>query len=62
MKTIAERLSMTEDEETKRGELLAEVLQLKKKRSNGRYDTEWGDKTALGLFRTIALIVLDGAK
>ena len=51
---------LTEEEQTRRGELLAEVLGLKKKRKSGRYDTAWGDKTALGLFRVVERIILDG--
>jgi len=49
-----------EAENTRRGELLAKVLQLKKKRDNGRYDTNWGDKTALGLFLVVQRIINDG--
>ena len=41
----------------RRGELLAEILMLKKKSNNGRYDTTWGDKTAIGLFLTVEHIV-----
>ena len=48
-----------EAENTRRGQLLAEVLQLKKLR-NGRYDTQWGDKTALGLFLTVQRIINEG--
>jgi len=47
-------------ENTKRGQLLAQVLQLKKKRDNGRYNTQWGDKTALGLFLTVQRIINEG--
>lgn len=64
MKTSLEKLgvytnsqSLTEAEQTMRGDLLASVLGLKKKRSNGRYDTSWGDKTALGLFLTVQRII-----
>lgn len=53
-------MNLTESQEQERGELLAEVLQLKKNRLTGRYDTTWGDKTALGLFRTVQRIVEDG--
>lgn len=48
-----------EAEQIRRGELLAETLQLKKKA--GRYLTTWGDKTALGLFLTVKRIVNEGA-
>lgn len=50
---------LTEQEETKRGELIAQVLKLKKGK-DGYYKTDWGAKTALGLFRTIERIVKDG--
>jgi hypothetical protein len=43
-----------------RGEMIANLLGLKKSKSNGRYDTNEGDKTALGLFRTIERIINDG--
>ena len=47
-------------EDTRRGELLAELLLLKKKRDNGRYNTSWGDKTALGLFLSVKRIIEQG--
>lgn len=40
------------------GQDLVELLYLKVK-ENGRVDTRWGDKTALGLFLTVKR-VLDG--
>jgi hypothetical protein len=49
----------TEAEETRRGELLAEVLELRRK-ANGRVDTAWGDKTPLGLFKTVSRIINKG--
>lgn len=51
---------ISEAEETRRGELLAEVLSLKKSRETGRYATTWGDKTALGLYRVVERIIQDG--
>ena len=55
---------ITEVEERRRGELLVEVLNLKKKGtlSTGDvfYDTQWGTKTALGLFRVVQRIVTEG--
>ncbi len=48
---------LSEQEQARRGQLLARVLMLKKKRDNGRWDTTWGDKTDLGLYRTVARIV-----
>jgi hypothetical protein len=59
---------LTETEEARRGELLVELLHLKSVGRNHpdhgmtpkRYQTEWGTKTPLGLFRMINRIVLDG--
>lgn len=54
---------MTETEETKRGELLASVLGLKhitRGPDKGKFRTEWGTKTSLGLFRTTKRILQDG--
>lgn len=34
------------------GQEIAKILCLKKKR-NGRYQTTWGEKTAIGIFNTI---------
>ncbi len=53
-----EQAAITEAEETRRGLMLAEVLRIKKARGEkDRFDTEWGTKTALGLYRTVARIV-----
>lgn len=49
--------NITEDEERRRGETLARVLRLPEN-DDGRYNLEGGDKTALGLFRTIQRIML----
>ena len=38
------------------GKNIAELLNLKLK-SNGRYNTEWGDKTAIGLYYCIQRII-----
>ena len=55
---------LTEQEETRRGELLSAVLHLRKRKgptdSEPRYQTEWGSKTALGLYRTVERIIVDG--
>lgn len=52
---------MSEVEETRRGELLVEVLHLTRSTTeSGRYRTAWGTKTALGIYRTVERIVLDG--
>ena len=53
-------MTISEQEETRRGTLLAEVLSLKLRGPERRYDTTWGNKTALGLYRTVARIVLEG--
>lgn len=49
---------ISEEEEAKRGELIAFVLELKR---NGtfpdRVDTTWGNKTMVGLYRTMKRIV-----
>lgn len=63
MKTFAQ---LTEAEETARGQKLVELLALKKSTQTDsqnrrfdppRYETAWGTKTALGLFRSIAAVM-----
>lgn len=61
------KTTITETEEARRGQLLADALGLKSVRNQHgahfdppRYQTNWGTKTALGLFRTVARIVEDG--
>lgn len=55
------QIELTEAEEARRGALLAEILQLKRQRKAPHpWNTTWGTKTDLGLFRTIARIVQDG--
>jgi len=48
----------------RRGKLLAEVLQIKRIKTSpgqvGCFQTTWGTKSALGLFRTVERIILDG--
>lgn len=53
---------ITEAEEARRGDLIVKVLGLKRLRgtSSVQYQTQWGTKTALGLYRTIQRLVLDG--
>jgi len=51
---------LTEKEETRRGELIAERLHLRRNKETGRYELEGGDKTALGVFRTLQRVVEDG--
>lgn len=51
---------ITEAEELERGNLLAVVLRMRKSKDTGRYQTDWGDKTALGLFRTVQRIIEEG--
>ena len=53
-------IELSDEEKAKRGMLLAQTLQLKRKRSNGRFDTAWGDKTELGLFLTVQRIIKEG--
>ena len=54
---------ISEEEETRRGEILVSLLNLKPIRppepgsDAPRYRTEWGSKTALGLFRTVDGII-----
>lgn len=59
---------ITEEQETERGLEIVRVLQLKPaKDSKGkrwkpdRYETTHGNKTALGLFRTLEYIITKGA-
>ena len=52
---------ITEQEEIRRGELIAEVLCLRRSpREQDRYLTAWGTKTDLGLFRTVKRIIEEG--
>lgn len=57
-------MNLTEEQEIARGRMLAELLRLKPIKGEGwsvdRYDTTWGTKTALGLFRTVAAVVNEG--
>ena len=48
---------ITKEEERSIGADIAKVLMLKRKKSNGRYNTIWGDKTEIGLFRTVNSII-----
>jgi hypothetical protein len=52
---------MTEENERRTGVRLAEVLGLKPVKAKGwtceRYETTYGTKTALGLYRTIAAVM-----
>lgn len=50
-------MKITESEMIRRGENLAEIFRLKK--VGGFYRTEWGAKTALGLYLTVKRIVED---
>ncbi len=52
---------LTEAEEARRGALLAQILKLRRDREYpDRWQTEWGTKTNLGLFRIVVRIVEDG--
>ena len=57
MKLTPIKANMTEEQEIKLGKQLVEVLHLRTKRLNGRIETTWGDKTILGLYRTVYAIV-----
>lgn len=59
MKTSEYKITIDEKEETQRGELLATVLGLKKTKE-GRYNTLWGTKSDLGLYRTVKRLVEEG--
>ena len=52
---------LSEQEQARRGELIADTLQLRKSHAEpGRYCTDWGTKTPLGLYRTVKRIVEEG--
>lgn len=51
---------ITDEEMKKRGELLAEVLGIPKRKGSVPYMTTWGSKTALGLFLTVRRIIESG--
>jgi hypothetical protein len=52
---------VSQAEEQRKGEQLIKLLGLRVK-PNGRVDTEWGDKTPLGLYRTVARFMTDEQK
>lgn len=62
--------SISEAEETRRGLLLVQILNLKEARQTTaqgslhfdppRYSTDWGTKTALGVYRIVANVVQSG--
>ncbi len=47
------------EEQAQTGAQIAHILGMKKNRQTGRYQTTWGDKTAVGLFNTILRIAED---
>lgn len=52
--------TLTEEEQIAYGELFAKLLKMKKnKEHKDRWDTAWGTKTSLGLYRTIKRLVED---
>lgn len=52
---------LTEQQETQCGQLIADVLSLRRHSiERGRYSTEWGSKTALGIFRMVKRIIEEG--
>ena len=48
---------LPEEEEERRGRVLAQVLKLRRKPNNGRFDMEGGEMTTLGLYRMVQRIV-----
>jgi len=53
--------TISETEESRRGALLAQVLKLRRDREHSdRWQTQWGTKTDLGLFRICERMVKDG--
>lgn len=50
---------LTDEQANQLGLRLIELLGLKRKRSNGRVDTEWGDKEPQGLGYTVERVVLE---
>jgi len=47
-------LTLTEEQERAAGEMLVKIFQLRKDReAPGRYHTTWGNKTPLGVYRTM---------
>jgi hypothetical protein len=52
-----EQLGLDEPENTRCGVYLARVLGLKKIPGTNRYETQWGNKTALGLYLTLKTII-----
>ena len=53
--------TITEEEEKRRGELIADVLMLHRNpREQDRYSTAWGTKTDLGLYRTVKRKIEEG--
>jgi hypothetical protein len=58
---LKEATALSEETQAKRGQLLAEVLKLKKDPEHkDRFQTTWGTKTALGVFATVHRIVVEG--
>lgn len=51
---------IAEKEQIRRGDLLAGILKVPYIRKEARYKTEWGTKTALGLYLTAKRIIEEG--
>lgn len=51
--------ALTEREQEQRGAKTASILGLKKNK-RGFYKTSYGDKSDLGLFRMLEMLILDG--
>lgn len=50
---------ITEQEEIRRGKLVAETLRLEKDK-NGHYSTTWGTKSDLGVYRVVKRLMEEG--
>ena len=44
---------LTDEQYTELGQSVVDFLGLKQNKETGRYDTKWGDKTALGIGRCV---------
>jgi hypothetical protein len=57
--------SLTDEQAAKLGQRVIDVLELKplrRKLDEPRYDTAWGNKTAIGMGRTIARLVAEATE
>ena len=49
----AKMKNYTIEEQNEIGQKIAAILMLKKNRQTKRYQTTWGDRTAIGIFNTV---------